>query len=243
MKENISEFFKEKGLLVIAVVCLAIMGIAAALLLNKGGDDIIEAKDAEPTQDVQGVIKSNDTKFNEIIEGLQTPAPTRQPAKTPTPDFTQKPAEETKRPTQTQNKAQSPVKGELLWGFALDELIYSKTLNQWMTHSGVDIGAAKGSEVKTPLAGTVEKVFTDGALGVTIIIDNGNDTKTLFANLKEEPPVKAGQKVNAGDVIGYVGDSAISECEEKSHLHFEYHINGKPVDPEKYVKIDKANNG
>ena len=46
--------------------------------------------------------------------------------------------------------------------------------------------------------------------------------------------------MNAGDLIGYVGDTAVSECGEKSHLHFGLYVKGKSVDPADYVLFDKS---
>ena len=48
-------------------------------------------------------------------------------------------------------------------------------------------------------------------------------------------PVKEGDKVNKGHVIGYVGETASSECGIQSHLHFEYLVNGAGKDPREYV--------
>ena len=53
---------------------------------------------------------------------------------------------------------------------------------------------------------------------------------TLYAH-QSRFAVSNGQKVNAGQVIGYVGTSGVSTG---PHLHFEVRINGNPVDPAKY---------
>ena len=134
-------------------------------------------------------------------------------------------------------KASAPVSGQVIWGFAADKLIYSKTLDQWTTHLGVDIGCPEGTAVKCVLGGTVEKVYTDDTLGVTVIGSHSSDRKTLYANLNETVPVKAGDKVNAGTVLGTVGKSALCECALESHLHFAFYVNGKAVDPATNVKL------
>ena len=122
-------------------------------------------------------------------------------------------------------------------GYAADKLIYSKTLDQWTTHKAVDIGCPQGTAVKCVLGGTVEKVYTDDQLGVTVIVKHSSDRKTLYANLNESVPVRAGDKVNAGTVLGTVGRTAISECAQESHLHFAFFVKGKAVDPTAKVKI------
>ena len=139
--------------------------------------------------------------------------------------------------TGADKKAAAPVSGQVVWGYAADKLIYSKTLDQWTTHKAVDIACPQGTAVKCVLGGTVERVYTDDQLGVTVIVKHSSDRKTLYANLNETVPVRAGDKVNAGTVLGTVGKTAISECAQESHLHFAFFVKGKAVDPTTKVKI------
>ena len=121
--------------------------------------------------------------------------------------------------------------------FAADELVYSATLRQWMTHSGIDIAASKGTEVYAVWGGTVDAVYEDDALGVTVEISHSDGLRTTYANLAAEPPVKEGQRVNANAPIGQIGATALAECADPSHLHFEIHKDGKAVDPLDYVLL------
>ena len=111
------------------------------------------------------------------------------------------------------------------------------TLDQWTTHPAVDIAAKAGTDVKAVLSGTVSAVREDDVLGYTVEIKHSNGRETLYANLGSDVRVKEGDKVNAGAVIGSVGTSAISECALEPHLHFAFRIDGKPVDPKKYVRL------
>ena len=104
-----------------------------------------------------------------------------------------------------------------------------------MTHPGVDIAAPKGAEVRTVAAGTVERVYTDDMLGVTVVIAHDNGMRTVYSNLKEAPPVAEGQRVESRAVIGCIGDTAISECADRAHLHFELYIGDSLADPQKYM--------
>ena len=228
-KEKITAFLKEKGIYLVLMACVAAVGLAAAFVFVPQ----LQAQ-PQPTEDLSAVSGSED----EHLEAVTTPIPTVLPTPTLMPDFT--PAA-TAKPTATpKTKAAAPVQGDIIWGFAVNELIFSRTLEQWMTHSGVDIASPLGSEVHAVFAGTVESVEKDDQLGITITLKHANNMVSVYANLKEEPPVKEGQKLNAGATIGYVGDTAVSECADQSHLHFELYVDEKAVDPNAYVLFQKT---
>ena len=158
-----------------------------------------------------------------------TPAPSPEEAPTPSPVPEKKP----------DNRAASPVSGSVIFGYAVDSLLYSPTLECWTTHPGVDIAAKAGEEVHVIKGGTVLEVAKDYALGVTVKVAHDNGLISVYANLEEAPPVAAGDKLSAGDVLGCVGDTAISECAIEPHLHFALMENDIPVDPAKEVLLVK----
>ncbi|HHV59644.1 MAG TPA: M23 family metallopeptidase [Clostridiaceae bacterium] len=128
-----------------------------------------------------------------------------------------------------------PVYGTVLTSFAMDKLVYSKTLEEWRTHSGVDIAASRGTAVKAVADGVVSDIKNDPRYGVTIIIDHENGWKTLYANLASGDVVLPNQKVGKGDIIGSVGSTAAFESMDPSHLHFEVLKDNEPVDPAAYL--------
>ena len=132
---------------------------------------------------------------------------------------------------------QCPVVGTVLEAFSMDKPVFSKTLQEWRTHSGIDISAEIGTAVSAAAAGEVEYVKNDPRYGVTVIVDHGNNVKTVYANLASELSVVEKQKVKAGDIIGSVGDTAAFESAEDPHLHFEVLANNIPVDPSQRVSF------
>ena len=66
-----------------------------------------------------------------------------------------------------------------------------------MTHPGVDIECSKGSEVRAIADGTIENVYVDDRLGVTIVISHANGMASVYSNLKAEPPVNIGDRITA----------------------------------------------
>jgi murein DD-endopeptidase MepM/ murein hydrolase activator NlpD len=89
-------------------------------------------------------------------------------------------------------------------------------------HPGVDMGAPRGTPILAPLTGTVRATGNTDAVpgcyswGKWTLIDHANGLSTLYAH-QDVLGVIAGQKVNTGDIIGYVGNTGFSTG---PHLHF-----------------------
>jgi len=124
-----------------------------------------------------------------------------------------------------------PVEGETQKEYSMDKVIYSKTLDMWKTHDGIDISASIGTEVKACEKGTVERVYQDTLYGYRVIINHKNGIKTIYRKLDNEVLVKENQEIEKETVIGRVGNTANSECKDDSHLHFEVVQNSQIVNP------------
>ena len=98
-------------------------------------------------------------------------------------------------------------------------------------HSGIDIGAPIGTEVKAPAPGTVVFAGRQAEFGVTLIIDHGNDTKSLYGHLSRLS-VAMDQPVQRGDTIALTGNTGRSSG---PHLHYEIQVKGQPVNPHSYI--------
>ncbi len=234
-------FWRDWGIYGALALCLAVIGAAVALtsLPKEEAAQLLPL----PTENAMTQEPPTETLPKEALEeALETGLPVIRilPTATAEPEPTAAPAEPTAAPNKSASadkKASAPVSGQVVWGYAADKLIYSKTLDQWTTHKAVDIACPQGTVVKCVLGGTVEKVYTDDQLGVTVIVKHSSDRKSLYANLNETVPVRAGDKVNAGTVLGTVGKTAISECALESHLHFAFFVKGQAVDPGTKVKL------
>lgn len=117
---------------------------------------------------------------------------------------------------------------------------YNKTLNKYYEHMGVDFTAEAGSEVYAVASGTIESIYTaDVLIGTQIIIDHGNGMKSVYEYVTAKDGLKAGDKVNQGDVIATVAEANGSEYKDGAHLHFEVFENDKNVDPTKYLTLEE----
>ncbi len=100
-------------------------------------------------------------------------------------------------------------------------------LHQWRHHSGLDMAASTGTPIYASASGTVLDAGWMGGYGLCVIIAHTNSVSTLYAHASSLN-VQAGQRVNSGDVIAYIGNTGFSTG---PHLHYEVRINGTPENP------------
>ena len=129
-----------------------------------------------------------------------------------------------------------PVNGEIIKAFAKENLVYSETLKEWITHLGIDIKADKTTIVKSAEEGTVKWIKNDPRYGLTVIIEHADGFKTLYANLLTTEFVSEEEKVSKGQTIGTIGTTAPFEIAEGAHLHFEILKDDVQIDPNIYLK-------
>ena len=128
-----------------------------------------------------------------------------------------------------------PVNGEIIMDYSMDMPIYWKTLDQYMTHSGLDIAAPAGTSVKACADGTVTKIEEDDKLGITVEINHGNDVISVYGNLAKKDLIELGEIVSCGTPIGQIGQTSLFEFDEEDHLHFEMRKGNEPTDPRNYI--------
>lgn len=94
-------------------------------------------------------------------------------------------------------------------------------------HSGMDIAASKGTQIKAPADGTVITTGDYFFNGNTVFVDHGQGLITLYCHL-DSAQVKAGQKIKRGDVLGTVG---MTGRVTGPHLHWSVSLNQTMVNP------------
>jgi murein DD-endopeptidase MepM/ murein hydrolase activator NlpD len=103
-------------------------------------------------------------------------------------------------------------------------------------HEGIDVTAPMGSPIEAPASGVVVDAGWESGYGNTVTLDHGYGIVTKFAHASKLL-VKVGQHVSRGQRIALVGNTGLATG---PHLHYEVHVNGRPVDPLKYVLPDKV---
>ena len=129
-----------------------------------------------------------------------------------------------------------PVEGEILKSFAMENLVFSETLQEWVVHKGIDIKAPRTTIVKAAEEGTVKSIKNDPRYGLTVVIEHQDGFSTSYSNLLTAEFIKEGEEVEKGQTIGTVGNTATFEIADESHLHFEILQNNEAVDPTMYIK-------
>ena len=120
--------------------------------------------------------------------------------------------------------AVTPIEGRITSRYGVSSIRKS-------THTGLDISAVTGTDIKVVADGTVISAKYNGAYGYLVKVDHGNGVETWYAHTSKMY-VKKGDTVKAGDVIAAVGSTGNSTG---PHLHLEIRLNGEHLDPQDYL--------
>ncbi len=102
-------------------------------------------------------------------------------------------------------------------------------------HKGIDITAPKGTPIQAPAGGVVTSTGWRSGFGNTVTINHGYGVVTKYGHASKIL-VKSGQRVKRGDRIALVGKTGLATA---PHLHYEVHVNGRAVNPKRYVLPEK----
>lgn len=124
----------------------------------------------------------------------------------------------------------APVFGEISSGYGWRVSPFS---GRGQKHTGIDISTEMRSDVTATADGIVRQAGWRSGYGLSVVIDHGGGTETLYAHLSRIN-VKVGEKVCRGKKVGLVGSTGNSTG---PHLHYEVRQNGTPQNPERFMKL------
>ena len=129
-----------------------------------------------------------------------------------------------------------PVGGVLSQKHSVDTQVFSPTLNEYRVHLGIDIATEEAAPVFAMAPGTVAQIWEDPMMGWSLAISHTGDAVTVYKNLSKQfaEGITVGAEVEAGQLLGSVGDTAMIEIAEEPHLHVEMTVKGLQVDPLEY---------
>lgn len=205
----------------------------ASATLGKTVDEMINetTEISAENEEVQETAVKEDTSNTETVKETNTEEKNEETKNEEVKEETKENVEEVKEPSFS-----APVEGEVQKEYAVDKLVYSETLKEWVTHTGIDIKAEKTTVVKAAEEGTVTAIKNDPRYGITVIIEHSGGYETRYANLLTAEFVTVGEKVTKGQTIGTVGDTGAFEILDEPHLHFELLKDGEYQDPTSIIK-------
>lgn len=129
-----------------------------------------------------------------------------------------------------------PVEGTLAKGHDATLQVWSDTMGDYRVHLGIDIATAENAPVYAAADGEVARIWDDALMGKCVAISHDGEIYTIYKNLSETlaEGIEKGSTISAGQKIGYVGQTAISELADEPHVHFEMTVNGLNVNPMDY---------
>ena len=228
--------------LIVILMMVAVI-VAISVSLAKSQKEIEEISN-EDTDEIQNVAVS-DNDGNDDVPAIETEDVFLKDDETKAPetdkkDETQKLEEDTaKEEAAVLPEFIPPVGGELIKACSLETPVFSLTMEDYRTHTGIDLYCDPGSDVAAAARGTVKEIWDDPMMGTCISVEHAGGAVSVYKNLSEDIPdgIEAGAKVEAGQIIATSGDTALLELCEDSHVHFELSIGGETVDPCEYIEI------
>lgn len=124
-----------------------------------------------------------------------------------------------------------PVKGEDVWVSSEFGYRTNPFTERREFHSGIDIAGGHKTPIIAPADGEVMHIFENRIMGNVIQIRHRQDLRTTYGHL-HSVAVQRGERVERGDIIGYMGNSGRSTG---THLHYEVVKQGEAIDPWNYI--------
>ena len=236
INQTIGDFLAGRGFYIVLVLCVAAVGVSGWYLMQE-----LAAPTVAPVVGTAQVVSPSPSQIVRppVVTPAVTPKPTPSsspaPVVTPTPSVIPSPSVQPDAAAWGAEVFTWPVNGAVIASFSVETLLYDETMLDWRIHEGIDLAAEEGTRVLATAAGRVRDVYEDELMGMTVVIDHGDDLVSVYSNLASEVPVQVGDKVYTGDIIGGVGTTAAAESGRVPHLHFAMYQKDMPVDPEMYL--------
>ena len=152
---------------------------------------------------------------------------------TPKTDTTPKPED----PKPTVPTLSLPVdNGTLLQAHSIEIQVFSRTMQDYRVHTGIDLATEADAPVLAAADGTITRIWDDPMMGKCVAISHAADSQTIYKNLAADlaEGITQGAAVLRGQRIGTVGETAMAEVAEEPHLHLEMTVGGEQIDPLTY---------
>ncbi|MGI6166732.1 MAG: peptidoglycan DD-metalloendopeptidase family protein [Eubacteriales bacterium] len=226
-KRIFKKFKPNRAVYITAITLLVALAVIIAITVAAN-----RAKKKGSETETDGITSSY-TDSHETTKAPETTTPNT----TKAPETTVKPVDNTPEPTGDDVITLAlPCSGTLVAYHDESLQVWSITMRDYRVHLGVDIATEANAPVYAAADGVVSQIWEDVKMGYCISIKHGEDTYTIYRNLGKTPAegIAEGVSVRAGQLIAFVGESAMVEVAQGPHLHLEMTINGVQVNPLDY---------
>jgi len=197
-------FVEQQGFMIILMVCVAVIA-GTAVWTNQPAES--PPVPTPPVGDAASVAQLQQQSLAE--------------AATPTPS-----------PTAAPQVWQAPLETvSVLRGYDATRMARSGVTGLWQIHDAVDLRCADGDTVFAMSDGVVTAVCDKGLQGACVTIDHGKEITAHYAGMALHAGLRAGDPVEAGQIIGFAGNEVLDETDMETHLHLRVTRNDQAIDP------------
>lgn len=232
------------AIMIVSVVCISVISVARRARLN-GEYPSKPTEMKENTSDETNTPPETQPKQTEEDTTVNT-EPTEKVQET---EATEKNTESSEVDKEVEDLLPAeftvPAEGYVSKAYDADMPVYSLTMEDYRIHDGLDIACPVDSEVYACADGKIESIYEDPLMGYGMTVSHSGGLRSVYLNLSDKRPdnLYEGASVAAGQVIGYVGESAMIECAEVPHLHFTMMLEEETVDALNYIEFEEGTVG
>lgn len=234
MKKKLLE---KDGFYLALFACICLIAVGGVWFVKSNVDElasnseIVNNKDNSKSDDELHLIENkNDAPVPTSTESKENLEKAKEKEK-------QKEIEKSKETTKSKQTTKLNFLGDkVLREYSDKEPSYSKTLNVWEVHGGLDVSCKNEQEIKSLLNGKVVDIFKDDEHGMSVKVSSKNDITVVYSNLSENIKVKKEQEVKEGEALGIVGNTSMAESADGTHVHIEATKGKNSIDPMSLIK-------
>lgn len=243
--ENENQRGTSKGIIIAAVVCLLIIGLGIYLSMNAYNKSIEENNAriisnapkenialSDAAESVPEIKPYNSKAYKEQANaGKKLTQSYYDSQAVASETIVEEEAEEVINQYTEPPTFMTPISGEMLNSYSNEALVFSSTLGDWRTHSGMDLKGESGDPVCAVADGTVKSFEYDEFYGNVLTLSHNDGYESLYCGLNDIVFFNEGDSVLQGEVIGtLLGDIPLESADE-CHLHLEILKDGESLDP------------
>lgn len=235
----------EKKVSVGLVVCfVAMIAVVGAITFSQYQQNVEKRELAElESDDTEGIIKPENiqmTNTENMQAELDVPIQMENPetdiiiAPAPSESSAEVLASTDALVFSSSDTLQWPIEGNVVLNYSMDQSIYFSTLDQYKYNPAIVISGNVGDEVRAAATGKIISVKEEAQTGMTVKMDIGSGYELIIGQLAGVR-VEEGQKINKGELIGYIAEPSKYYVVEGPNVYFQMLKDGEPVNPLEYM--------